>query len=245
VNESAAKSLRSLQKDHALILLHEQELETLRAQGALAMPERHREHFVKVMRRAGAWQALVSDGRGDLCTVTVEKSVMHIHSATQPAPPAHARATVTLVQAWIKPKPLALILQKAAEFGVTHIQLIETERSQAAHEKPARLDAIVENACMQAYNPFKPRISTGSFDDNLQHSERIMAFGDLDAHGTLTDFLPAKMQHRGFFNGPEGGFSRAEVEKLRESAQGVLLSENVLRSETAAIFALGYLCLRP
>jgi hypothetical protein len=98
VNESAAKSLRSLQKDHALILLHEQELETLRAQGALAMPERHREHFVKVMRRAGAWQALVSDGRGDLCTVTVEKSVMHIHSATQPAPPAHARATVTLIQ---------------------------------------------------------------------------------------------------------------------------------------------------
>jgi len=245
VNESAATSLRSLQKDHALILLHAPELESLRAKGSLAMPERHREHFVKVMRRAGAWQALVSDGRGDLCAVAVEKSVIHMNSVTQVAPSALARTTVTLVQAWIKPKPLALVLQKAAEFGVSDICLIETERSQAAHEKPARLDAIVENACMQAYNPLKPQISTGSFDDSLLKFQGGMLFGDLDAHGTLTDFVPAKMQQRGYFNGPEGGFSRSEVEKLREKAHGVLLSENVLRSETAAIFALGYLCLRP
>ncbi len=241
----AAMPLRRLQKDHALILLSADELRTLQQQGALLMPERHRDHFVKVMRRGGSWQAYVGEGSGRLLGVTVDKDTLRLDEAQPELIIKPRPGKLTLVQAWVKPKALSLVLQKAGELGADRIHLVECERSHSGHEKAARMQAVVENACMQAYNPVRPQISTGSLAAYLSEPDEGMLFGDLAAEQPITAIRREAGQPRGFINGPEGGFTTAELAALRQIATPVLLSENVLRSETAAIFALGYLGLLP
>ena len=109
----AAMPLRRLQKDHALILLNVEEFLSLQSQGFLAMPERHREHFVKVMRRAGSWQAFVGDGSGRLLAATAGKDTLHLDEPPSEISVNARKHKLTLVQAWIKPKALSLVLQKA------------------------------------------------------------------------------------------------------------------------------------
>jgi 16S rRNA (uracil1498-N3)-methyltransferase len=118
---------------------------------------------------------------------------------------------------------------------------VETEYAQPHSEKPQRIQAILENACMQAYNPVKPRIRIAASLEAAGFSGQAF-FGDLTATTPLTALEPG--WPRTFINGPEGGFSATEAEILRARATGVLLSENVLRSDSAAIIALGFLKLR-
>lgn len=232
--------LRALQKDHNLILLHSAEFAALR-RGSIALPDRHREHFGRVLRRRETWPALVGDGEGRLLKASVAGERITAEDANLSWQRKSPGESLTLVQAWVKQKALATILAKCAEIGVDEIRLVESEYAQPHSEKPQRMEAILENACMQAYNPVKPRLTlTASLAAAGFSGETF--FGDLAATTPLTALKPG--WPRTFVNGPEGGFSAAELEMLRSRATGVLLSENVLRSDSAAIIALGFLKLR-
>lgn len=237
-----ASHLRTLQKDHNLILLQPHEFAALTDNRALNLPDRHREHFGRVLRRRETfWPALVSDASGRITRARVENETIHTEGellAFAPKPPK-----ITLVQAWVKNKALSLILQKAAEIGVQKIWLIETEHSQPHSEKPERIDAILENACMQAYNPLKPEVTFAARLSDIPLVRDETFFGDLEAGLSMAHVNRTQGKSAVFINGPEGGFSPAETAELRERATGVLLSENVLRSDSAAIIALGFLRL--
>ncbi len=231
-------SLRSLQKDHSLILLSAAEYSTLTQKQSLPLPERHSEHFAKVLRRKELWPALVGDGAGKLLRANISEGNIIAETGDIRLERNTAGGRVKLVQAWVKPKALATILQKAAEIGADEITLVDTEYSQPHSEKPQRLDAILENACMQAYNPQKPLLAFAENLAEIPMDKATTFFGDLEARFGLKRHAEAT-----FINGPEGGFSAAETALLRERATGVLLSENVLRSDSAAIIALGLLRL--
>lgn len=234
-------NLRELQRDHSLVLLNDAEFAGLRKDGLFPLPDRHREHFGRVLRRKNLWPALVADGSGALAAAEIEGETLRLKSNLPDlAVPA---VRVVLVQAWVKQKALALILQKAAEIGVAEIQLVDTEFSQPHSEKPARMDAILENACMQAYNPWKPKVVSAGRLNGITASRESAFFGDLESRISLAAIRPHSGTSTLFINGPEGGFSPAETAYLREHATGVLLSENVLRSDSAAIIALGFLRL--
>ncbi|MBN8222303.1 MAG: RsmE family RNA methyltransferase [Spirochaetes bacterium] len=237
----AAFNLREAQRDHSLILLNPGEFAALGEQGTLPLPLRHREHFGRVLRRNAAWQSLVSDGSGALAEATVAGETVELRSALPPLLQSATR--VGLIQAWVKQKSLALILQKAAEIGVAEIRLVDSEYSQPHSEKAARIDAILENACMQAYNPFKPKVVQAQSLREMALSPETAFFGDLESGISLASVRRPSDTSAWFINGPEGGFSPAETAFLRGCATGVLLSENVLRSESAAIIALGFLRL--
>lgn len=234
--------LRTLQKDHNLILLQPQEFSALTSNGSVNLPDRHREHFGRVLRRRETyWPALVSDGSGKITRARVENEAIRAEGDilvfTPPAP------EIGLVQAWVKNKALSLILQKAAEIGVQNIWLTDTEHSQPHSEKRARIDAILENACMQAYNPLKPEVVFASRLSDIPLIRDEAFFGDLESRLSLAHVNRKRGKSAVFINGPEGGFSPAETAELRKRATGVLLSENVLRSDSAAIIALGFLRL--
>ncbi|MBS0619662.1 MAG: RsmE family RNA methyltransferase [Spirochaetes bacterium] len=235
-------NLRAEQKRHNLILLDAVEFNELLNKGSLALPRRHYEHFARVLRRH-SWAALVSDGEGRLVAADVNDRILRCSGDSY----SHAQQDIPaadLVQSWVKPKALSIILQKCAEIGVREITLVATKFAAPHAEKPARLDAILENACMQAFNPRKPRLR---FKDSLAEcnlKQHACYFGDMAATTRLTLLAPIA-HHRTFVNGPEGGFSDDEIRYLRGVATGVLLSENVLRSDTSVIFALAYLAQRP
>ncbi|MFZ5627618.1 MAG: 16S rRNA (uracil(1498)-N(3))-methyltransferase [Spirochaetota bacterium] len=241
---AATTPLRSLQREHALLLLSQDEFRSLLDRGEVPLPARHLEHFSKVMRRRTAWQAFAGDGHGAIavCEVRKDTVVLGTENLRQAE---RTSAPVTLVQAWPKPKALSLILQKAAELGVSEIALVTTEHAAHPAEKAERMEAILENACMQAYNPFKPALSLRALSDDALYAGSRNFFGDIEGAEKLRNLKPTAPQRVTFVNGPEGGFSAREVDWLRSRATGILLSENVLRSETAAIIALGHFCQSP
>jgi 16S rRNA (uracil1498-N3)-methyltransferase len=235
-------SLRSLQKDHSLILLSATEFSRFIQNRSLPLPERHREHFGKVLRRKDLWPALIGDGAGALRRANIADGNIVAETGDIPLEINTQRRQVKLVQAWVKPKALAVILQKAAEIGADEITLVDTEYAQPHSEKAQRLDAILENACMQAYNPKKPVLAFAESLAQIALNKTAAFFGDLGARLSLRN-QAVNATSAAFINGPEGGFSAAEIALLRERATGVLLSENVLRSDSAAIIALGLLRL--
>lgn len=238
---AAPTPLRSLQREHALLLLAPDEFNFLLERGKMQLPTRHLEHFSRVMRRHSNWRAFAGDGNGALAVCEVQKETVVL--STEPVQTLQRPAAgVILVQAWPKPKALSLILQKAAELGAAEIILVASEHAAHAAEKAERMEAILENACMQAYNPFKPVLSQQVLTDESVYAGTQVFFGDIEGKEKLRNLALPAAQKIAFVNGPEGGFSSREIEWLREHATGILLSENVLRSETAAIIALGYFC---
>ncbi len=235
--------LRAHQRDHSLVLLAAAEFAALIGNGNTDLPARHAEHFSRVLRRTPGWNAIVGNGVDRICAAVIEAGKIRLKPETDGrALEFEAQAhRVSIAQAWIKPKALSLVLQKCAELGVAEILLFDSAYSAPRSEKPYRIDAILENACMQAYNPVKPAVR---FVDNvaaLQNARQPALFGDPTANVWLNPAGAAKDSI--FICGPEGGFSATEMQALRTFASGVLISENVLRAETAAIIAAGILCL--
>ncbi len=240
----ASTPLRSLQREHALLLLTPDEFSHLVRQGRLPLPGRHFDHFSRVMRRHNTWRALIGNGLGRLALCEVQKGTIVLADENIEDFPRNS-PMVTLIQAWPKPKALALILQKAAELGASQIVLVSSERSALPSEKTERMEAILENACMQAYNLYKPSVLQRDLTDQANFAHGEFFFGDIQGSVKIRNLAATGAQAVTFINGPEGGFSARETAWLRERATGVLLSENVLRSETAAIIALGHFCQSP
>lgn len=241
----AREHLRARQGEHALILLNGPEFYEFREKKSLPLPARHAEHFGRVLRRAQSWPAFVGDGINCIYEAIVDSTNIRLTPEKPDAPillPPRV-AVSHIAQAWIKPKALSFLLQKCAELGVDEITLFDSDNSAPHSEKPQRIDAILENACMQAYNPTKPRLSYAGSVAELAEMPGMRYFGSL---GSVVWFSPnaARQQNCTFICGPEGGFSAPELERLSGFATGVLISENVLRAETAAIIAAGIMGLR-
>lgn len=233
--------LRARQGEHSLILLSAGEFAELTARRSLTLPGRHHEHFARSLRRGNDWQAIVGDGQGLITEALVSKGEIRLRENAEPLHLLSVHHNVTLAQAWVKPKALSLILTKCAEIGVTEIILFDSEHSAPHGDSMRRMAAIIENACMQAYNPVCPQIVIAAAIADLRRETTNILFGDIEAEKDLTQ--PTAGQSVMFINGPEGGFSTREITALRAFATGVLISENVLRAETAAIIAAGILCL--
>ncbi|HRP68853.1 MAG TPA: RsmE family RNA methyltransferase [Turneriella sp.] len=242
--QAHATPLRTLQKKHHLILLSHEEFSFFSEKKMLKLPMRHVEHFHRILRRSTPWSALVSDGGCALVHAQVKDNYLHA-TDTPIIPILSPPYTVDLVQAWVKPKTLSVILQKAAELGVRRIYFTPSDHSQREQYNEKRCDAILENACMQSYNPLKPTVHIlKDLHAIIFPAQDAAFFGDLSATQFFTTIQQEKRTSTLFINGPEGGFSPSEIIFLRTKATGVLLSENVLRSESAAIIALGYLKAR-
>ncbi|MBV6494481.1 MAG: hypothetical protein LDLANPLL_02514 [Turneriella sp.] len=238
--DNPKSSLRTLQKKHNFVLLTQHEFDRFILKKNIRIPQRHHEHFQKILRRSSPWSALIGDGKGSLIEADAKEGFFSTHeiSIIKMNPPAFA---VDLVQAWVKPKALAFIVQKAAELGVRSITLFPSALSMREKENTRRLDAIIENACMQSYNLFKPQLSFLEDISQIKGSPHDTFFGDLSANLFFSQIKKNESKSAVFINGPEGGFTDEEIQILRTKATGVLLSENVLRSDSAAIIALGYL----
>lgn len=152
----------------------------------------------------------------------------------------------TLLQAVGKPEHLDLLVQKATELGISHIQLFNSQRTQT-HLKGSRLDkkmahwqAIISNACEQCGRNKLPSLG---FTSDLSQSLQSVPPG---TNKLLLDFdgLPFKSIKEGFETGqgfsvlvgPEGGFNPQEIQLARDNGfEACILGPRVLRMETAAI----------
>lgn len=129
-----------------------------------------------------------------------------------------------------------MVLQKCTELGVSVFIPVISERSEAKNLHEERAQKIVIEAAEQCgrsdiptiHEPMTFEQAVSSYNDKLQ-----LFYTDVEAE-SAGDRAESKL---GVFIGPEGGWSKSELQALRDVAEPLSLGNLTLRAETAAITA--------
>ncbi len=218
-------------------------------------------HLVTVNRCGRGDPVIAFDGQGgEWVTECVDASrsatVLRVKSARPAAPRVYE---ITLGQALPKGSTMDDIIRQATEVGVTRIIPLLSERTQV-HLDGERQDKKLEKwrtaaieAAKQCGNPWLPEIApiqslasfiptAAGYDLKLiasLHAGATTLKSALAHHGARHGAAPKKVL---WLVGPEGDFSPAELTAaLTAGFQPITLGPLVLRSDTAAIYALSIL----
>ncbi len=234
---------------------------------ALSPEESH--HLARVLRVTAGQELTLFDGQGTraegvIDTVTKKEVTIRIISRKTIPPPA---VEITLIQAVCKADRFEMILQKATELGIRRIQPIITKNASLPAGKTEKMaersETIIRNAAQQCGTAWMPDFQSlekidsifptlgnynavfiGSLHPNAKPFKE--AFRQLHEAGwkpairTAGILLPAL--HVALMIGPEGDFTAEEVNAaVAAGALPVTFGNQILRTETAAIFGLSVL----
>lgn len=211
-------------------------------------------HISKALRHKEGDILEISDGQNfeyeiELLTVTTEFIEGKILSKKpfQREP----KTKITLYQGIPKQGKMENIVQKAVELGVYRIKPMFTERTVVIDKgnfdkKSDRWQKIADEAVKQCRRGIIPKVDNAA---SLSQVLTEMKENDLNIFfyenetDSLKDIIREAMKKSpksvGIIIGPEGGFSQAEVEKIKAAgAISSSLGKTILRVETASIAAL-------
>lgn len=219
--------------------------------GGIALDEGQAHQVRSVLRLdAGSHVALFNgrDGEWLARIETVAKGRVALRVETQTRPQT-AEPDLWLVFAPIKRARLDYLAEKATELGVSAIWPVFTRHTAVDRINAERLAANAREAAEQTGRLSVPRILPAT-DLSRALAEwpadrRILLGDESGAAAPIGDVLAAT-DHVGAWavlTGPEGGFARAELDRLRELpfVSPASLGPRVLRADTAAIAALSVL----
>ena len=204
-------------------------------------------HIAKSLRMRPGEELTLCDGKGSDCRCTVTeisgdevfvKVEERVKSSSEPD------VFLRLCQCLPKSDKMDLITQKVTELGVSEIIPVNSEFCIAKmagkeEKKIARWQKIALEAAKQSGRGIIPNFASPlSFKEAVEKlpGEKILFY----EHGgeALKDIITPEMKEISIFIGPEGGFSKDEVEFAK--AHGVrtaTLGPRILRTETAPITA--------
>lgn len=215
-------------------------------------------HIHKVLRMQPGDRFLVScEGVSNLCELeqvggdTVVARIVEENFRDTELP-----VKLTLFQGLPKSDKMEWIIQKTVELGVAEIVPVEMKRCVVKLEEKKkksrreRWQAIAESAAKQSKRCVIPQV--GEVLPYRQAMERLKEMDlfllpyenerGMEATAQALAALRPGMSV-GILIGPEGGFDEKEVDLAREAgAQVISLGQRILRTETAAITAVG-LCM--
>ena len=211
-------------------------------------------HYLKDVLRLKPQDKLeVLDGSGTVYQAVIkeinsDKVLLDIMSA-QPSV-TESPLKITLGQCLPKGKKMDLIIQKSTELGVSQIIPVLSERTISRGEKLERWHKIAKEAAEQSGRTVIPEISTPTIFTDLikqrQHFDLAFIPWELETSLTLKKYLASKPAAKAtsllFLIGPEGGFSKTEIEQAVAAGFTTLsLGRRILRTETAALVVLSML----
>lgn len=159
---------------------------------------------------------------------------------------------IVLFQGLPKKDKMELIIQKAVELGVTEIYPVINERTvvrldeKKAQQKTERWNKISEAAAKQSGRTIIPEVHVPiSFEDAVSAAEKleytIIPYENAEGMAYSAQCIgeAVKAASVGIFIGPEGGFSKEEVDRAAASgAKAISLGRRILRTETAGLAVL-------
>lgn len=201
-------------------------------------------HCVKVLRKKTGELIHLTDGKGFFYEAAILKNDpaqcdFKIASKT-PEPPKDFFIHIAIAPTKNADR-IEWFVEKAVEFGVNKVSLIECEHSERIFSKTDRLKKIAVTAMKQSLKATLPQI------EGLLRLDSLIACADEDqkfiAHVDQSNPLHLKDAARKGLRylvliGPEGDFSTKELQLAKERAfQKVSLGTSRLRTETAGIAA--------
>lgn len=218
------------------------------AEGVALVLDHGQSHYLNsVMRRAVGDEVLVFNGRDGEWRAAIEvagkRGVILRPLALERA--QSVGPDVDLVIALVKRSRVETIVEKAAELGARRVRLAITERTNAERTRVDRLAAIAAEAAEQTGRLDVPEVfepvKLGKLIDDWDDSRRLLFCDEAgEAKPVLEALTGAPSGPWAILIGPEGGFSSAERERLRNLpyATPATLGPRILRADTAAISAL-------
>ena len=205
-------------------------------------PEDHK-HVSRVLRMKEGDKLLLTNGKGMKATAEIiESSKTNTKLKVQETEQV-PRSTPLLTMAIApvkKPAKVELILEKLIELGADKLIWLNSSRAERVKLNMDRLNKIAISAIKQSRQYWLPEII------QMDHSELLSASSTYSnryiAHcieDMERSYLSGPvLEDTILLIGPEGDFTREEVAQAYEAGfQGVELSKNRLRTETAAIAA--------
>ncbi len=212
-------------------------------------------HIKNVLRMKNGDNFLIScDGKSHLCSLTeCEQDFAVAEIIQEDFQNTELPVNIYLFQGLPKSDKMELIIQKAVELGVHRIIPVEMNRcivkleGKKATSKTARWQAISESAAKQSKRNLIPLVETPvSYSEAIKKAAELdlilVPYEDEKGMSATKDALSLikKDSSVGIFIGPEGGFEKTEIEKALSSGGKIIsLGKRILRTETAAITAVG------
>ena len=212
-------------------------------------------HIKNVLRMQIGDTFLVSEsGISNLCVIEeVNDGAVVARIVEENYQDTNLPVKITLFQGLPKSDKMELIIQKCVELGVESIVPVEMSRCVVKIEekkkksKQSRWQAISESAAKQSKRNTIPRIfDVISYKQALKMAKGLdvvlVPYENKEGMKSTKDALSEikRGMEVGIFIGPEGGFDEKEIESVSEiGGKTVSLGKRILRTETAAITAVG------
>lgn len=207
-------------------------------------------HYLgSVMRQSVGASVLLFNGadgewRGHIDHIRKDRAVFVLETLTrvqEKSPP------LTLLFAPLKRDTTNMVIEKATELGVTRLQPVFTDRTNAGRLNLDRFEAIAREAAEQCERLDVPVIAppTRLMDALASWPVDRVLFAAIErSNAAPPAFRPAQAA---LLIGPEGGFTQGELDVLRRLTfvEPIGLGPRVLRAETAAIAGLALLQMAP
>ena len=212
-------------------------------------------HIKNVLRMKEGDKFLVSfNGKSDLCRLEAfESDTVVAIIEEENYQNCELPVRIYLFQGLPKSDKMELIIQKSVELGVTDIVPVEMSRSivkideKKKQSKISRWQSIAESAAKQSKRNVIPQIhAIKNFSQAVEDAKNLdiiaVPYESKEGMVTTKNFLNEIKPNKsiGIFIGPEGGFEDKEIELAKSvDAHIISLGKRILRTETAAITAVG------
>lgn len=216
------------------------------SQKEIELDEDTSRHVVQVLRMKERERLNLTDGKGILIEAEISDahkkhcSVKVINSRlTSPV----SRKIIIAISLLKNTSRFEWFLEKATEIGVSEIIPLICERTEKQKFRYDRMNGICISAMLQSQQTWLPilhepkqfdHLAIGQFND----TQKLIAHCDTGERKTLQSSLPTERSKSLILIGPEGDFTRAEIElALQYNFIPVVLGETRLRTETAGVVA--------
>lgn len=182
----------------------------------------------------GEWKAIIDDANKKKTILTIAEQ-----TALQNIEP-----DVWLLFAPVKKDRTDYIIEKATELGVARFLPIITERTQNARANVDRLQATAIEAAEQSRRLMAPTVDApqhlSTVFTNWPPSRRLIYLDETGNGDPLARLLLEGTDNLAFVIGPEGGFTRSELDAMDKLtfSVGADLGPRILRAETAVVAAM-------
>lgn len=213
-------------------------------EGVHHLDEEESRHCVKVLRRNVGDALRITDGKGSFYEARITRADPRqcVFSIVNTVREVAKTYTVHIAVSPTKNADrIEWFVEKATEFGIDTISLIECENSERAFLKTERLRKLAISAMKQSLKATLPLINDvvqfEKFIGDCSDAGKYIAYVDRENPTHLKDAVKSN-QSSVVLIGPEGDFSEREIQQAIASGfVKVSLGKSRLRTETAAIAA--------
>ncbi len=203
-------------------------------------------HIVQVLRIKEGQQIMLTNGKGQMVTAEIvlankKKTEVKIKNKEfvclrQPK--------ISIAISFIKnANRFEWFLEKATEIGISTIIPLLCKRTEKTHFREQRMKTILISAMLQSRQAWLPELSEPKkindfLENELQYDNKFIAHCLEEDKKELKDFILNNSSSKIILIGPEGDFTREEIElALKNEYIPVSLGETRLRTETAGLVA--------